>query len=193
MGGTEIRVSDPVVSYRESVSEKSSEACLSKSPNKHNRLYAEVEAMAGDLQAEIEEGTVSSAPKDGKEQARCVTCPVCVIPPTNLRHSTAHTSACTSLFVLALVALHPPFCPCALCSYLAEKYGFDPTQVGPKKLWGFGPDGKGPNWLLDATRAVDYLNEIQESVNAGFQWACRQGPLCDEQVCVCVKCTERNC
>jgi len=135
MGGTEIRVSDPVVSYRESVSEKSSEACLSKSPNKHNRLYAEVEAMAGDLQAEIEEGTVSSAPKDGKEQAR----------------------------------------------YLAEKYGFDPTQVGPKKLWGFGPDGKGPNWLLDATRAVDYLNEIQESVNAGFQWACRQGPLCDEQ------------
>ncbi len=77
MGGTEIRVSDPVVSYRESVSEKSSEACLSKSPNKHNRLYAEVEAMAGDLQAEIEEGTVSSAPKDGKEQARCVPCPVC--------------------------------------------------------------------------------------------------------------------
>ncbi len=75
---------------------------------------------------------------------------------------------------------------CVLCSYLAEKYGFDPTQVGPKKLWGFGPDGKGPNWLLDATRAVDYLNEIQESVNAGFQWACRQGPLCDEQVCVCV-------
>ncbi len=71
--------------------------------------------------------------------------------------------------------------PAPPCSYLAEKYGFDPTQVGPKKLWGFGPDGKGPNWLLDATRAVDYLNEIQESVNAGFQWACRQGPLCDEQ------------
>jgi elongation factor 2 len=52
------------------VSDKSSEACLSKSPNKHNRLYAEVEAMAGDLQAEIEDGKVSSAPKDGKEQAR---------------------------------------------------------------------------------------------------------------------------
>ncbi len=49
---------------------KSSKACLSKSPNKHNRLYAEVEAMPGGLQVEIEDGKVSSAPKDGKEQAR---------------------------------------------------------------------------------------------------------------------------
>merc|ERR1712159_932795 len=32
-------VSDPVVSYRETVSQESSVMCLSKSPNKHNRLY----------------------------------------------------------------------------------------------------------------------------------------------------------
>ncbi len=104
-------------------------------------------------------------------------------PPTLLdrTHHCVHVLVC----VCAGCLTPAPSCPCALCSYLAEKYGFDPTQVGPKKLWGFGPDGKGPNWLLDATRAVDYLNEIQESVNAGFQWACRQGPLCDEQVCVC--------
>ena len=44
MGGTEIRVSDPVVSYRESVGDKSNQTCLSKSPNKHNRLFAEVRA-----------------------------------------------------------------------------------------------------------------------------------------------------
>ena len=69
-----------------------------------------------------------------------------------------------------------------MARYLSETYGYDPTLVGPKKLWGFAPDGNGPNWLLDATRAVDYLNEIKESVNSGFQWACRQGPLCDEQV-----------
>merc|ERR1711894_389690 len=31
--------SDPVVSYRETVSEESSQMCLSKSPNKHNRLF----------------------------------------------------------------------------------------------------------------------------------------------------------
>ena len=32
-----IKQSDPVVSYRETVSEESSQMCLSKSPNKHNR------------------------------------------------------------------------------------------------------------------------------------------------------------
>jgi len=136
MGGAPIRISDPVVSYRETVGGSSSSTCLSKSPNKHNRLYMEAEAMPVDLQVEIEEGKVVPAPKDAKEQAR----------------------------------------------YLAEKYDFDPTDVGPKKLWGFAPDGNGPNFLIDATRAVQYLNEIKESVNSGFQWAMRAGPMCDEVV-----------
>jgi elongation factor 2 len=34
-----LKKSDPVVSYRETVSEESSIVCLSKSPNKHNRLF----------------------------------------------------------------------------------------------------------------------------------------------------------
>ena len=37
MGGAEIRVSDPVVSFRETISDKSDHICMSKSPNKHNR------------------------------------------------------------------------------------------------------------------------------------------------------------
>merc|ERR1739848_371989 len=32
-------MSDPVVSYRETVGGNSSQTCLAKSPNKHNRLY----------------------------------------------------------------------------------------------------------------------------------------------------------
>lgn len=35
-----IEVSEPVVSYKETVTEQSSVVCLSKSQNKHNRLYA---------------------------------------------------------------------------------------------------------------------------------------------------------
>merc|ERR1711957_1096349 len=35
----EFTVSDPVVSYRETVNETSSQTCLAKSPNKHNRIY----------------------------------------------------------------------------------------------------------------------------------------------------------
>ncbi len=42
MGGAEIRISDPVVSFRETVTQTSSKIVMSKSPNKHNRLYLQV-------------------------------------------------------------------------------------------------------------------------------------------------------
>jgi len=35
----EFTVGDPVVSYRETVSDESNQVCLAKSPNKHNRIY----------------------------------------------------------------------------------------------------------------------------------------------------------
>lgn len=37
--GIPIKVSEPVVSYRETVSAESDIMCLAKSPNKHNRLF----------------------------------------------------------------------------------------------------------------------------------------------------------
>ena len=40
-----IKVSDPVVSYRETVSEESDIMCLSKSPNKHNRIFLKARPM----------------------------------------------------------------------------------------------------------------------------------------------------
>ena len=39
MGGAEIRISDPVVAFRETVTATSDHVVMSKSPNKHNRLY----------------------------------------------------------------------------------------------------------------------------------------------------------
>lgn len=52
--GIPIKKSDPVVSYRETVSEESSITCLSKSPNKHNRLFMKANVMHDDLPAAIE-------------------------------------------------------------------------------------------------------------------------------------------
>merc|ERR1712228_1052892 len=42
-------VSDPVVSFRETVSELSGQTCLAKSPNKHNRIYPVAEPMDEEL------------------------------------------------------------------------------------------------------------------------------------------------
>jgi len=62
-------MSDPVVSYRETVTGPSTQTCLSKSPNKHNRLYVVAEPMAEELCSEIEDGKMG--PKaEAKEKAR---------------------------------------------------------------------------------------------------------------------------
>jgi elongation factor 2 len=52
--GIEIVKSDPVVPYKETVTEKSTQTCLAKSPNKHNKLYVVAETLGEDLTIDIE-------------------------------------------------------------------------------------------------------------------------------------------
>lgn len=67
--GVPLRISDPVVSYRESVGEKSSITALSKSPNKHNRLYVIAEPLDEEVSKDIEKGRIG--PRDDfKARAR---------------------------------------------------------------------------------------------------------------------------
>jgi elongation factor 2 len=128
-----LKKSDPVVSYRETVSDESDQVCLSKSPNKHNRLFCKAQPMPDGLADQIEAGDIGSR-DDAKSRAKI----------------------------------------------LSEKYGMDATDA--RKIWCFGPDGTGPNMLVDVTKGVQYLNEIKDSVVAGFQWATKEGVLCDENM-----------
>ncbi|XP_056270924.1 elongation factor 2-like [Pseudoliparis swirei] len=128
-----LKKSDPVVSYRETVSAESSVVCLSKSPNKHNRLFMKACPFADGLAEDIEKGEVTQR-QDVKTRAR----------------------------------------------YLAEKFEWDVGEA--RKIWCFGPDGTGPNLLVDVTKGVQYLNEIKDSVVAGFQWAVKEGVLCEENM-----------
>jgi len=128
-----LKKSDPVVSYRETVSEESSIMCLSKSPNKHNRLFMRAVPMPDGLSEDIEKGDVN--PRDDfKTRGR----------------------------------------------YLADKYDYDVTEA--RKIWCFGPDTMGPNLMIDCSKGVQYLNEIKDSVVAGFQWATKEGVMCDENL-----------
>jgi len=128
-----LKKSDPVVSYRETVAEESSIMCLSKSPNKHNRIFMRAVPMPDGLAEDIDNGEVN--PRDDfKIRGR----------------------------------------------YLADKYDYDITEA--RKIWCFGPDTNGPNILVDCTKGVQYLNEIKDSVVAGFQWASKEGVLCDENL-----------
>jgi len=128
-----LKKSDPVVSYRETVSMESSQTCLSKSPNKHNRLFMTAINMPEGLPEDIDNGDVT--PRDeAKKTGR----------------------------------------------YLADKYDYEVGEA--RKIWCFGPEGTGPNIVIDVSKGVQYLNEIKDSVVAGFQWASKEGVLCDENM-----------
>jgi elongation factor 2 len=128
-----IKISYPVVSYRETVIDESNQVCLSKSPNKHNRLYMKCCPMPDGLPDDIDRNEITPR-QEFKARAR----------------------------------------------YLGEKYEYDITEA--RKIWAFGPEGTGPNLMIDVTKGVQYLNEIKDSVVAGFQWATKEGPLSDEHV-----------
>ena len=67
--GIPLRISDPVVQYRESVGGESSMTALSKSPNKHNRLYVTAGPLSEEVSQDIEKGRIG--PRDDfKSRAR---------------------------------------------------------------------------------------------------------------------------
>jgi len=131
MGGAELKISEPVVSFRETVAEESSILCLSKSPNKHNRLYVKARPLDDGLAEEIDKGAINSK-DDPKLRAR----------------------------------------------KLADNYNWDVTDA--RKIWAFGPDGTGPNLLVDVTKGVQYLNEIKDSVVAALAWVTKEGVMTQE-------------
>ena len=131
-----IKKGDPVVTYKETITEKSSQICMSKSPNKHNRLHVDGEPLDDDLSQKIEDGDVSDK-QDVKERAKI----------------------------------------------LQDDFEWDPNDA--KKIWCFGPDTTGPNVFVDVTKAVQYLQEIKDSVEAAFQWATREGAMTEENMRGC--------
>jgi elongation factor 2 len=133
MGGAPIIVSEPVVSFRETVVAESNQVCLSKSPNKHNRLFVVAKPFEEGLAEAIDKGEVAEK-DDAKSRGKV----------------------------------------------LAETFGWDATDA--RKIWCFGPENKGPNLLVDCTKAVQYLNEIKDSVVAGFQWVTKEGVMTNENM-----------
>jgi len=71
-----------------------------------------------------------------------------------------------------------------LGEFFQSKYDWD--LLAARSVWAFGPDIDGPNILVDDTLPSEVdkklLKQVQESVVQGFQWGCREGPLCDEPI-----------
>ncbi|CAM9399052.1 unnamed protein product [Ectocarpus sp. 4 AP-2014] len=71
-----------------------------------------------------------------------------------------------------------------LGEFFQSKYDWD--LLAARSIWAFGPENDGPNILVDDTLPSEVdknrLNACRESIVQGFQWGCREGPLCDEPI-----------
>jgi elongation factor 2 len=122
--GVPLKISDPVVGYRETIQATSSMVALSKSQNKHNRLYVMGQPIDEEVAKAVEDGKIG--PRDDfKLRARV----------------------------------------------LADEYGWDVTDA--RKIWCFGPDGGGPNFLVDTTKGVQFLSEIKDSCSSSVTFFSR--------------------
>ena len=126
-----LKKGNPVVSYRETVTDTSTQPCLAKSKNKHNRIYATAEPLGEELTKAIEEDEVNSM-QDARERSQI----------------------------------------------LHNQFEWDPNDA--KKVWCFGPETTGENVLVDRTQQAQYLREIRDSIEAGFQWVTKEGVLTHE-------------
>lgn len=133
MAGAKLRISEPVVSFRETITDESDRQCLSKSPNKHNRIFARAAPLGEELSNHIDaEDKNVHAGADPKLRARA----------------------------------------------LADEFEWDIADA--RKLWCFGPDGAGPNVVVDVTKGVQNMNEVKDSFVAAWQWATKEGVMCEE-------------
>ena len=69
-------------------------------------------------------------------------------------------------------------------NYFKDTYDWD--LLAARGIWGFGPAQNGPNMLLNDTLPSEVnprlLSSCKDSIVQGFQWAAREGPLCDENI-----------
>lgn len=133
----EIKVSDPVVRFCETVVETSAVKCYADTPNKKNKLTMIAEPLEKGISEDIESGRINIR-----------------MPPKQLG------------------------------GHFQQKYGWD--LLASRSIWAFGPDDQGPNILMDDTLPSDVdkklLYSVKDSIKQGFQWGCREGPLCDEPI-----------
>ncbi|PIA15476.1 P-loop containing nucleoside triphosphate hydrolase protein [Coemansia reversa NRRL 1564] len=131
----EIKVADPIVAFRETVSETSAVKVFGDSPNGKNRLTIISSPLEQGIAEDIEFNRVQS-----NWPAR------------------------------------------QMGQFFESNYGWD--ILAGRSIWAFGPGNDGPNILSDDTLPDETdkvrLRSVRDSIKQGFQWAAREGPLCDE-------------
>ncbi|WFC99844.1 hypothetical protein MYAM1_002590 [Malassezia yamatoensis] len=133
----EIKISDPLVKFCETVVETSAVQAYAITPNQKNKLTLIAEPLEKGIAEDLEHGVIDP-----------------YLPPRQL----------AKLF--------------------EQRYGWD--TLAARSIWAFGPSDDGPNIFVDDTLPDEVdksqLALVREHLKQGFQWATREGPLCDEPI-----------
>lgn len=133
----EIKISDPVTRFCETVIETSAIKCYALTPNKKNKLTMVAEPLDPGIAEDIETGVVN------------------IKDPTRV-----------------------------VGKFFEEKYEYD--LLASRNIWAFGPDDLGPNIMQNDTLPSEVdtklLRSVRDTIKQGFQWATREGPLCEEPI-----------
>jgi len=132
MKGAPVKISEPVVSFSETVREETDMDIIAKSPNKHNRIYLRAKPLEQKFVEAVDNKDITME-QEMKVRAR----------------------------------------------NMADNFGWDITEA--RKTWTFGcPPDALANCLVDSTKAVQYLNEIKDSMIGAFIQATASGIICEE-------------
>lgn len=134
----EVKVADPIVSFRETVIETSSLKCFAETTNKRNKLTFIAEPLDDGLAEQLEAGKVNLQWEKKK-----------------------------------------------IGRFFQTQYNWD--LLSSRSVWAFGDSPThGTNILMDDTLPGEVdkklLSSCRSSIVQGFQWATREGPLCEEPV-----------
>jgi len=74
-----------------------------------------------------------------------------------------------------------------MSDFFTKNYDWD--LLASRSVWAFGPEVNGPNVLVDDCLPSEVnkslLVQSKDSLVQGFQWATKEGPLCDEKIRSC--------
>ena len=158
----EVRITEPLVSFCETVADVSYLKCYGSSPNGKNKVTMLAEPLENELAISLENGLFMFTPL-GSELGR-------------IEISSSLASQVQS----------DPIRSGRIVSTLKSTFGWDPLEA--RGLLGIGPDHLiGSNVLIDDTLPSEVQDKstiqvIKENLLQGFRWAMKSGPLCEEPI-----------
>ncbi|CRG99590.1 U5 small nuclear ribonuclear protein, putative [Plasmodium relictum] len=205
-GDLEIKVSDPVVQFNETIIETSALNCFAETPNKKNKIYMIAEPLQKDLMDDIVQGLVhlnknqninideyldavdnllyKNDNKKKEDDTAMQNNEILNGDIFNEEQNIEKENKRNDIEVEKKKNTLNYDIDEGVVSLLSSKYNWDLLSI--RSIWSFGPENNSPNILVDDSlykeTNKDNLYSIKDNIIQGFCWATKEGPLIEESM-----------